>query len=322
MTILTPASWAAEPPSVSGAMEEILVSGEHPGPGVWSVSKGSHTLWVLATLVPLPRRMTWRSHDVERRIASSQVVLAPPEIVADVGFFDDPLYLSAVRRAEKNPNKGSLEQVLSPDLYSRWAAMRARFIGAPYDEHARPIIAARDLFEHMLERSGLTTDESVWRAVVKIAHRQHVKILPVVIELQMDGPDQWIKEFSQIPVDQELTCLEKTLARIETDVEPMRQRANLWAIGDVQGLLAATFPDERIACFNALFSIPRFHNQLADANRQLNAQWLSAADDALEHNESSFAVLPIAQLLGQDGWLAKLRARGYSVKDPDGQQYN
>ena len=98
----------------------------------------------------------------------------------------------------------------------------------------------------------------------------------------------------------------------------MRHRANLWAIGDVDGLLALTFPDERMACFNALFSIPRFHKQLADASRQLDDEWLAAADNALSHNESSFAVLPISQLLGQDGWLAKLRARGYSVKDPDG----
>jgi hypothetical protein len=266
--------------------------------------------------------MTWRSHAVERRIANSQVVLAPPEIVADVGFFDDPLYLDAIRRAEKNPNKGTLEQVLTPDLYNRWSPLRARFIGAPYDEHARPIIAARDLFQHMVYRVGLTTEETVWNTVVKVAHRKHVKISPVVVELQMDSPDDWINEFTQIPLDQELTCLEKTLARIETDLEPMRHRANLWAIGDVDGLLALTFPDERVACFNALFSVPRFHNQLADAGRQLDEKWLAAADDALSHNESSFAVLPISQLLGQDGWLAKLRAQGYSVRDPDGRDYS
>jgi hypothetical protein len=300
-------------------MEEVLVSGELPGPGMWQVSQGDHTLWILATLIPLPQRMVWRSRAVERRIASSQVVLAPPEIVADVSFFDDPLYLDAVRRAEKNPHKRILEQVLPTDLYNRWSPLRARFIGAPYDEHTRPIIAARDLFQHMVGESGLTTDEIVWKTVVKVAHHDKVKILPVVIELQMDSPEEWIGEFNHIPLDQEFTCLEKTMARIETDLEPMRHRANLWAVGDVDGLLALTFPDERIACFNALFSIPRFRKQLADATRQLDDSWLAAADNALSVNESSFAVLPISQLLGQDGWLAKLRARGYSVKDPNGQ---
>ena len=33
-------------------------------------------------------------------------------------------------------------------------------------------------------------------------------------------------------------------------------------------------------------------------------------------NDSSFAVLPIAELLKPDGLLAKLRAKGYTVQDP------
>jgi uncharacterized protein YbaP (TraB family) len=134
----------------------------------------------------------------------------------------------------------------------------------------------------------------------------------------MDSPEDWIRELTHIPLDQELTCLETTMARIETDLEPMRHRANLWATGDVDGLLASTFPDERVACFDALFSIPRFPRKLADATHQLDDKWLAAADDALSQNENSFAVLPLSQLLGQNGWLTKLRARGYSVRDPDG----
>ena len=99
--------------------------------------------------------------------------------------------------------------------------------------------------------------------------------------------------------------------------QPMRRRANLWSLGDVNGLLALTFPDERVACFNALFSVPRLHDQLEEAGGPLESEWLAAADSALTRNESSFAVIPISQLLKPDGWLAKLRARGYSVRDPD-----
>lgn len=99
----------------------------------------------------------------------------------------------------------------------------------------------------------------------------------------------------------------------------MRRRANLWSLGDIKGLLALTFPDERVACFNALFSVPRLHEQLEDAGAPLESEWLAAADSALSRYESSFAVVPISQLLKPDGWLAMLRARGYSVQDPDPQ---
>jgi hypothetical protein len=317
LAVASSALRAAEPPSPSATMSEVLISGERPGPGMWRVSNGSHTLWILATLVPLPRKMTWRSRAVERRIANSAVVLAPPEIVADVGFFYDPAYHHAIAQAERNPEGGTLEQVLSPELYGRWHTLRVRYMGG-YDEHARPLLAARDLFQQVIDLSGLTMRETVWKTVVKIARHEHVKILPVVIELKMDSPDDWIREFTQMPTDQEVTCLEKTIERIETDLQPMRRRANLWSLGDVNGLLALTFPDERVACFNALFSVPRLREQLEEAGGPLESEWLAAADSALASNESSFAVIPISQLLKPDGWLAKLRARGYSVQDPDG----
>ena len=59
-------------------LDEVLVTGERPGPGMWRIAKNGHDLWILATLRPLPKDMTWRSLAVEQRIASSQSVLSPP----------------------------------------------------------------------------------------------------------------------------------------------------------------------------------------------------------------------------------------------------
>jgi|HubBroStandDraft_5_1064220.scaffolds.fasta_scaffold20541_2 hypothetical protein len=320
LAVASSALRGAEPPSLSEPLPEVLINGERPGPGMWRVSKGDHTLWILATLVPLPKQVTWRSHAVETRIASSRVVLAPPEIVADLWFLGYPDYAGAVIRAERNPHRETLKQVLAPDLYSRWLTLRSRYryVSGFENERARPIMAADELFRHVVSESGLTTEDTVWNAVEKIAHHQHVKIFPVVIKLKLDSPEAWIREFNEIPSDQEIVCFERTLERLETDLEPMRRRANLWSIGDVTGLLALPFPDESIACRDALFSLPRLQTQLADAVGRMENEWLAEADSALNDNESSFAVLPISQLLKPDGWLAKLRARGYSVQDPDG----
>jgi hypothetical protein len=49
---------------------------------------------------------------------------------------------------------------------------------------------------------------------------------------------------------------------------------------------------------------------------ELMQAWLAAAESALNYNRSSFATLPIVEFLGPDGWLAKLRAMGYSVEEP------
>src|SRR4051812_3098617 len=45
--------------------EEVVVEGKHEGPRMWRVTKGDHTLWILGTITPLPRKMEWQSDSVE-----------------------------------------------------------------------------------------------------------------------------------------------------------------------------------------------------------------------------------------------------------------
>ncbi|HEY0802760.1 MAG TPA: TraB/GumN family protein, partial [Steroidobacteraceae bacterium] len=198
----------------------------------------------------------------------------------------------------------------------RWLALRDNYLGGNYDEHTRPLLAALDLFQHAVDQAGLTSTEDVWRLVAKTAYGRHVPVAHVTIKLRFDNPIAWIQEFNQIPPEQEVDCLKRTIERIETDLQPMRQRANLWSVGDIDGLRAMRYPDDRVTCFNALFSVRRMHDQLSRAEAQLNDAWLTAADNALNKNASSFAVLPLGELLKPDGWLSKLRAKGYVIKDP------
>jgi hypothetical protein len=39
-------------------LDQVLVTGEQPGPGLWKVSKDDHVLWILGTLAPLPQKMS------------------------------------------------------------------------------------------------------------------------------------------------------------------------------------------------------------------------------------------------------------------------
>ena len=41
---------AEEPAAAEPPLEEIMVLGEQPGPAMWRVTKGDHTLWIFATL--------------------------------------------------------------------------------------------------------------------------------------------------------------------------------------------------------------------------------------------------------------------------------
>jgi uncharacterized protein YbaP (TraB family) len=299
-------------------LDEVLVTGERPGPGMWRVSKDGHDLWILGTLEPLPEGMIWRSSAVEAQIAASQIVLAPPRVSADIGFFRGLTLLPALLRARSSPSHETLEQSLPHDLYMRWLALRVKFLGSGGggDERMRPMVAALDLYSHALDQSGLTSDERVWEEIQRIARDHHVRVEPVTLNLKISDPKGAIHDLEQIPRDAEIACLQTTMGRLETDLGPMRQRAGMWALGDIGGLRAAEYPDERIACLDAFFSVPSLRDQFLRAREGLIDEWLAAAEQSLEHNAVSFAVLPMRELLRPDGWLSRLRAKGYSVQEP------
>jgi uncharacterized protein YbaP (TraB family) len=298
------------------ALDEVLVTGQRPGPGMWRVSKSGHELWVLAVLSPLPKKMVWRSTAVEERIAHSQVVLAPPRVEADIGFFRGLTLLPALLRARKTPDDATLEQTLPHDLYIRWLALRVKYSTPGSDEHMRPAVAAVDLYFRALDASGLTSDDAVWDTVEKAARKARVPITQVTLHLPTDDARNDIRSLGQIDRSSEVACLAKTLDRLERDLQPMRQRANLWSLGDVDALRVLGVPEEQQACLDAVLSVPKLRDKLEEARRKLADLWLEAAEHAMAVNSSSFAVLAMPMVLAADGPLENLRAKGYDVEPP------
>src|SRR5262249_35227270 len=82
------------PVATAPAREEVLVTGEFPGPGMWKVMRRDdpqgHVLWILGTPPPLPKKLKWKSKDVEAVLLSSQAVLVGSEISVEpsekIGF--------------------------------------------------------------------------------------------------------------------------------------------------------------------------------------------------------------------------------------------
>ena len=76
------------PPSPEEAvpLEEVLVTGQQPGPGLWKVTRpaagNDHVLWILGSYGPLPKKMQWRSTELETVLRESQEVIGPPAMKA------------------------------------------------------------------------------------------------------------------------------------------------------------------------------------------------------------------------------------------------
>ncbi|HEY6452114.1 MAG TPA: TraB/GumN family protein [Steroidobacteraceae bacterium] len=293
-------------------LEEIDVVGERPGPRLWKVTRGDHVLWVLGTLNHVPRKMIWRSSEVEAALSRSQQVLASgPSVSANIGPIAMIRLYFQWRGTQKDPNRTSLKDWLSPALYARFEALKARFDA--HDgriEELRPAFAAYRLYERAVEEAGLTRQDEAEKTVLKLAARRHVPVRRA--ELAVTDPSGALKEVGALPPSVEVGCLATTITRLETDLPAMQERAEAWAIGDVDRLRRLSFPDQREACIGALSNAPRI-KALFD---QASAAWDSAAEAALATDQVSFAMRPIYDLLAADGPLARFRAHGDTVEGP------
>ncbi len=311
----TPAT-ADAPDSVA---EKVIVPGQRPGPGLWKISKGEHVLWVFGLYAPLPKGLTWRSHQVEAILAQSQEYLLSPSISAQVGFFRALTLLPFAIGAKKNPDGAQLRELLSADVYARWQALKAKYIGNDDGiERERPVFVSEQLFRRGLAVAGLTSGQEVREAIDQMVKKNKIKVTPSHIELAFDDPAKLLKEFKKTPLD-DIACFAKTLERLETDLDAMRVRANAWATGNVAVIEALSYADRGDACAGVLFNSAFMNPQpgLPSMEQRMRATWLATAEKSLATNASTFATLQMKDILEPGGYVAALAAKGYLVEKPD-----
>jgi hypothetical protein len=309
---------AADAAETTPVLETVVVSGAQPGPGLWRVSKDDHEMWILGTLSPLPPKMQWISRDVEATIARSQEVLLGPTAQLDVGVVSGLFLLPSLLAARNNPDDAKLADVVPPALYARWTPLREKYL--PRDraiEKRRPIFAAEELYQKAVERSGLSGSGVVMPVVEKAAKKHRIPTTQPKIRITVDAPRAAVKEFRKASLD-DVECFAQTLDRVETDLGPMRARANAWATGDIEALRALPYTDQQETCANAFLGAGAVQGHgFDDIRARLRDAWLAAAEKALATNRTTFAALPIAQILRDDGLVATLREKGYAVEAPE-----
>ncbi|HWV16557.1 MAG TPA: TraB/GumN family protein [Cellvibrio sp.] len=299
-------------------VEEVLVIGEQPGPGLWKVSKDEHVLWIMGTLKPLPKKMTWHSRQVEEILAQSQEYITPPAVSFRVGKWDKVKLLPSLIGIRNNPDGKKLEEVVSPELYQRWLVLKEKYIGRDGTvEKWRPIFAANELYEKAVAKSGLTMDTNIMDVLRKVAKDNEVRKAGPGTLTTLENPKELVKKFKKSPLD-DIECFSKTIERLETDLEAMKSRANAWATGDVAALRQLTYVDNDEACRSAAYNAALAEEQgLQDIPERKREYWLAEAELSLAKHPSTFSILPIAELLKPDGYLAALRAKGYKIEAPD-----
>jgi uncharacterized protein YbaP (TraB family) len=308
LTLASPRTLHARPAEDQTAqLDELTVTGERAGPGLWHVHRGTAQLWIFGTVSPLPKDMTWRSKQLESIFDSAdQLLVAKP---VEVGIAR-AMWLMVTQRSLLMAGHGKkLKDLLPPDLYARFARQRARFTDDPEKwERYRPLVASAFLEEEAFHRIGLSTRLDLAEEVRSIARKHHVRIE----EFKIAGLRDILDALKSLPPATEQTCVAASLATLETGLPRLIDRAGAWATGNVERIQSLPEPKEVAACRAAI----TMEAASGDLYSLLRRTWIDNMKQHLQQGGVTVAVVSMDMLLEPGGFLDALRAAGYEVEQP------
>lgn len=292
----------------------VVVTGMAPGPALWKVSKGDHVLWILGIAEPLPKRVKWRSEEVERIIAESQEVIGP--VKGKGGLEVDLAQMFDVLRARKLSDGKRLVDVMPPDTYAKWLELKTQYAGrSDAIERRRPRFAAKELYEKAYDQLGLTLHDDVWRTVKRLARKYKVPIKVSRFTVVVNNSDDAIDQLNNAPIELDMPCFDRTLAALDHNARDVVVRAHTWAAGDMD-VLRNAWISPQTACASVLTHMPGVADSATELAGRMNRDWADEATEALVKNRTSFGIQPMHALFQPDGVLTILRNRGYVVEEP------
>jgi uncharacterized protein YbaP (TraB family) len=297
------------PPGVQPApvMDELVVTGERTGPGMWHVHRGAAEVWILGSMSPLPKGITWRATQVEKVLdGTSQVLVQKP---FEIGIARILWLLITERSALMVRGGKRLKDVLPAELHARFAAQRAKYTQDPDKwERFRPLIAAAFLQQAAFHQVGLSTRLDLGAAVRTLAKKHHVR----VEEIKIAGVGDVMDALKTLPPATENACVGASLVTVERDLPRLLERAQAWASGNLERIEKLREPAEVDACRAALDT----GIGAADLISRIRRTWLGTIEKYLQNAGVTLVVMNMDMLLEPGGLLDELRAKGYEVDAP------
>jgi uncharacterized protein YbaP (TraB family) len=195
-------------------------------------------------------------------------------------------------------NGQTLDRVISPETLSLVAG-RVKALGLPFEPLRRfkPWALALTLL-------GLEWQQAGFDAALGLDKHFYDRAVAEGKQIQgLETVDFQISRFDEMSMDEQDRMLASTLKEIDTEKASVLKLADAWKAGD-----AATV--ERIV-LQDLRSEPRMYQRLLV---ERNRDWLPKIDALFTRRGRAFVVVGAAHLVGPDGLLTLLRAKGYTVE--------
>jgi len=274
---------------------------------MWHVHRGAANVWILGSISPLPRDITWRSKQVESVLESSSQVLVQKPI--EISIPRILWMLIADRKVLMVGGGKRLKDVLPPELHARFAAQRSKVTGDKDKwERYRPIIGVAFLQQAAFHQVNLSMRLDLGAALRNLAKKHGVRIE----EIKVAGVSDMLEALKTMPAATERICVEASLGTVESGLPRLVDRAQAWASGNVERLESTPELKEVDACRNALDA----GKGAFDVIGRIRQTWLDNIEKYLRSPGTTIAVVNLDMLLERGGLLDRLRAKGYEIDAP------
>jgi hypothetical protein len=184
----------------------------------------------------------------------------------------------------------------------------------------RPLLVAEKLRDAALKKLQLGAGGS-WGTMWKLVKEREIPVTHPTLEFTFKADDlrDQIKAFSrQKLADEECFAQTVDLTEALSNKKVEEARARAWATADLTMLQELpSLPNPEVSCFTAVVnSLSMSTTVPTNLREQMDELWLAAAARSLTKNESTLALVPMSQLLGDHGYLESLRKRGYEILAP------
>lgn len=268
---------------------------EELNPALYVVRDADSTMYVYGTVHVRPRGSDWANHRVRDALVSAEEVWTELEISPET---DERTQALAMQHGAAQPGR-PLSSWLTAEENARLDALTQR-IGVPraYLEQMQPWMAGLTLTLVPIMQAGYDPASGVDRAVAAFA-ATHGKTMRA-----FETPEQQIGFFAGLDEETQRAFLLEAIDEAEKGPAMLAEMSGAWERGDLDTLERLVIDETRReypAVYEALFV-------------ERNNAWMHVLLGELEGSGVDFVAVGAGHLLGEDGLVEQLRARGYSVE--------
>ena len=196
------------------------------------------------------------------------------------------------------PAAQSLDKVVAPETFAA-VSKRVGDLGLPIEplKRFKPWALALTLLAVEWQKAGFDPDLGLDKHFYDRAHNEGKAVQG------LETTEFQISQFDAMTLEQQERLLADTLKDVDTEMANVTRLADAWKAGDAPTIEGIVLQD--------LKADPQIYQRLlVDRNRT----WLPKIEALFTRRGHAFVVVGAAHLVGPDGLLAMLRAKGYAVE--------